>query len=395
MGRIIGGILLIVGTSIGSGMLALPVATAAGGFYHAALFLLLIWAVTMLAAFFLLEANLWFPPNANMISMAKKTLGRYGEVITWLSYCLLLYSLLSAYSAGGTDLLTQLLSAVHVHLPRWVNTLLFVWLLGGLVYGGVLIVDMVNRGLMAVKLLAYVGVVSLVMPSVDVSYLQGGHIQGLLPATLIVVTSFGYSVVIPTLRVYLNSDVKKLRAVIFIGSSVSLVCYLAWVFAVQGSIPATGEGGLVAISQSGEAASALTGALIRFVRSPMIATFAHVFASVCMTTSFLGVGLCLTDFMSDGLRLPRHRMGRIKAVLVTFLPPLLVVIFEPGLFMTGLAYAGIFCVVLLILMPALMVWRGRYIKGLPNTYRVFGGRALVVLELLLAVLLVVCGVVYF
>ena len=43
--KLIGGILLIVGTSIGAGMLALPVANAATGFPVSGLFLFFCWSV--------------------------------------------------------------------------------------------------------------------------------------------------------------------------------------------------------------------------------------------------------------------------------------------------------------------------------------------------------------
>ena len=95
--RLIGGILLIVGTSIGGGMLALPMAVAAGSYPHASFLFVSVWLLMMFSALFLLEVNLWFPDGANLISMARKTLGRSAEVITWLFYLLLLYTLLSAY----------------------------------------------------------------------------------------------------------------------------------------------------------------------------------------------------------------------------------------------------------------------------------------------------------
>lgn len=84
--RFIGGILLIVGTSIGGGMLALPVANAATGFWQSSLFLLICWAAMTLGALFILEANLYLPPGKHMVSMAASTLGGPGLLIAWLSY---------------------------------------------------------------------------------------------------------------------------------------------------------------------------------------------------------------------------------------------------------------------------------------------------------------------
>ncbi|MCL5271844.1 MAG: tryptophan/tyrosine permease, partial [Gammaproteobacteria bacterium] len=66
--RFIGGILLIVGTSIGGGMLALPVANAATGFWQSSIFLVICWAFMTLGAFFILEANLYLPKGKHMVS---------------------------------------------------------------------------------------------------------------------------------------------------------------------------------------------------------------------------------------------------------------------------------------------------------------------------------------
>src|SRR5258708_2432147 len=94
--KMIGGILLIVGTTIGGGMLALPIVMAQGGFWGAALLLFASWLVMTFSAFLILEVNLWMPMNSNIILMAKRTLGRWAEVIAWICYLLLFYCLLAA-----------------------------------------------------------------------------------------------------------------------------------------------------------------------------------------------------------------------------------------------------------------------------------------------------------
>ena len=58
--------------------------------------------------------------------------------------------------------------------------------------------------------------------------------------------------------------------------------------------------------------------------------------------------------------------------LLTFTPPLLVVIYYPGAYIQALNYAGIFCVILLLLLPALMTVYGR--KKFSPRYIVPGGK---------------------
>ena len=86
MGKIIGGVLLVAGTTIGAGMLALPVVTGLAGFYPSVALFLAYWLFLTFTAFLMLEVSLWLPPQANLISMARHTLGRWGEAVSWALY---------------------------------------------------------------------------------------------------------------------------------------------------------------------------------------------------------------------------------------------------------------------------------------------------------------------
>ena len=162
--KFIGGVLLIVGTSIGAGMLALPVANAATGFWPSSIFLLLCWTLMTFGAFYLLEVNLYLPPGKNMISMADATLGKPGLVVAWISYLFLLYALLSAYISGGADVLDGLLKNINIFVPAWKLILLFTLSFGLIVYGGIRQVDIINRYLMFAKLGIYLFLIFLIFP---------------------------------------------------------------------------------------------------------------------------------------------------------------------------------------------------------------------------------------
>jgi tyrosine-specific transport protein len=390
MNKIIGGILLIVGTSIGGGMLALPVATVAGGFWHGCLLMFACWSAMTFCAFLILEVNLWLPTNSNIISMAKSTLGTAGQAVAWIAYLLLHYSLLAAYLSGGADVLHGLLFKININIPMQLAALLVVLTLGSVVYRGISSVDYVNRGFMFIKLGAYILLVVLALPYVKFSLLPAGKVQYILSAVTVVITSFGYATVIPSLRAYFQGDVNKLRWVIVIGSLIPLLCYILWVFVIQANIPSSGSKGLLAIASSGREVSLLTSSLSSIINSHWVSGFANIFTSICVATAFLGVSLCLTDFLADGLKVEKRGWGQLGLHILTFLPPLTIVLFYPHAFIAGLSYAGIFCVVLLMLLPPLMAWSGRYHKKIAHGYQVTGGKfaLLITMALAIAVLLI-------
>src|SRR3990172_3097710 len=95
-GHVIGGSLLIAGTTIGVGMLALPIVTGPGGFLPSILVYLLCWAFMLCTGLLLLEVCTWMPPETNLISMAQRYLGKSGKVICWFVYLFLFETVMIA-----------------------------------------------------------------------------------------------------------------------------------------------------------------------------------------------------------------------------------------------------------------------------------------------------------
>jgi len=358
-GKLLGGILLVVGTTIGAGILALPVTTSASGFITSSLVLFTCWLLMSLCALIMLEVNLWFPEGSHYISMVRATMGVKSEIIAWLCMLMLLYALLSAYIAGGSDVLNHLLSLMHINWPPAVTAVLFAALLGWVVMSGTRWVDYTNRGLMSIKLISLVSLLVLMVPVVQVHYLQGGNPKTFPEALMVMLTAFGYSTIIPSLRTYFDSNVKAMRRVILWGSGIPLLCYIAWDLAILGTIPPTGPQGLQTILASGRVTSELLQAISSLINSQMITRLAGVFSSICVITSFLGVALSLKDFLADGVKIAPRGFGLVKLTVLTFLPPVLVVVFYPAAFILALNYAGLLCVILLVLFPILLAWRGQ------------------------------------
>ena len=370
--RFIGGLLLIIGTSIGGGMLALPAGNAAAGFWSATLFLILCWFLMTTGAFFILEVNLYLPRGKNMVSMAYATLGVPGLVITWIAYLVLLYTLLCAYISGGADVLTGIVSHLNIKLIDWQSIVLFTVIFGHIVSGGIKRVDIFNRLLMFVKLFLYIILVTLISPWIHCDYWQHGDVRAITGSLMLLITSFGFAIIVPNLREYFDDNIPQLKRVILLGSLIPLLCYIAWDAVIMGTIISSGPEGLEAIAQNPHTTSALASQLNHAIHSQTISILFNTFTSVCMLTAFLGVSLCLASFLSDGLKISTTGRQSLSLYALTFIPPLLLVIYKPGAYMKALNYAGYFCIILLLLLPALMSFKGR--KHYNSPFIVPGGR---------------------
>ncbi|MBI2792660.1 MAG: hypothetical protein HYX61_11945 [Gammaproteobacteria bacterium] len=382
--RVFGGAMLVSGTCIGAGMLALPVATAAGGFYPAAMTFIFCWFMMTASAFLMLEVSLWYPQDTNLITMAKSTLGGPGEILAWCSYVLFLYALMTAYTSGAAGILGKIIGKFGFD-ESW-GIWILVSIFSSIVYFGARSVDWANRIMMVGLIGAYVALVANVMPKVSHVMLSEGNPKYLWTTGPLLVTSFGFHLLIPSLKNYLSSNVKALRWSILLGSLLPLIVYLLWEVIVLGVIPVTGEKGLVAILHeehvSGkQAVIELTQLLSHLLDNQHINSLAGIFGLCAMLTSFIGVSLGLFDFFADGFHIPRTVRGKFLLAGLTFFPPVLIAIFYPT-FITALHYAGFFAAILLVIFPALMVWIGRYRLQIQAPYRVMGGKTLVITTLL-------------
>ncbi len=391
--KLIGGILLIVGTSLGGGMLALPIATAQLGFINAFIALVLCWAVMTASALLILEVNLWHSVNSNLITMAKTTLGTFGQIVAWTGYLSLLYALLAAYIAGGSDFLQHLLLTFHITVSTKISALLFTALLSLIVYKGLKSVDYINRGLMFSKLFTFSLLVLCIFPFISIDYLLTlGNTYSttvILGSITIIMTSFGFAVIVPSLRSYFRNDLPMLRNAILIGSLIPLFCYVVWEIAIMGVIPVQGNLSLAAMYHSSHASSNLIIALSHLLHNRLVNLLAKIFTSICFATSFLGVALSLFDFLSDGLKIEKKASNKLLLYAITFLPPLLIASHYPHVFMMALSYAGVLCTILLILLPAMMAWSGRYIKKCAAGYRLAGEKFLLISLITIALLIIV------
>lgn len=378
--RLLGAILLVSGTTIGAGMLALPVVTGFAGFIPATILFVFYWVFMTFTALLMLEVNLWMGEHTNLITMARHTLGNGGKFVSWVIYLFLLYTLTTAYIAGSGPIFLDFIQQVTGYtLPTWFGPFPLLLLFGLFVYQGARAVDYANRILMIGLAFTFVLMIIFLTPEVKSSLLTHTQWCSVWIAVSIVSTSFGFHIIIPTLTDYLKRDVVQIRKVILIGSAIPLVVYIIWNFLALGIIP-TEE--LTHGYQNGLDGATILSHLLGRSDLSLVARFFSLFAII---TSFLGVSLSLRDFLSDGLNIPKTHKGKAMLYLLTFVPPLLLALTDPRAFLDALEYAGAFGVVtLLAILPILMVWQGRYAQQRTGPFTTPGGKGALIVAMMIS-----------
>src|SRR5690242_13477534 len=142
-GSVFGGMLLVAGSCIGAGMLALPILTGLSGFLPSLSMMILAWVFMTFTGLLLIEVNGWFAGQVNLISMAQESLGAKGRLIAWISYLFLFYSLLVAYTAASGSVFSAILESIFaIHIPASAASIFFTVLFGYIVYLGTRPVDL-------------------------------------------------------------------------------------------------------------------------------------------------------------------------------------------------------------------------------------------------------------
>lgn len=373
----IGGVLLIAGTTLGVGMLAFPTVTAFGGFFPATILFIAIWLVMLFSSFLFLDANLSIQGQTNMISMAQKRLGIWGKVLSWVIYLLLLYSLTAAYIAGATPLFTEAIeSFIKGSVPKWLPPFFLPLIFGWFIYSGTRGVDLINRLFMIGLIVSYVLLVFFVPGEVSAQRLEHVDFPAIGFAIPVVITAFGYHIIIPSLVTYMQRDRKILRKTILVGSIIPILVYLLWQILVLGAVP------LNMLTDAYLAGESATQPLSQILQSPFVKLSAKLFAFFAIVTSFVGVTLSLSDFLTDGFKIKRTHAGRVLAILLTFIPPLFFVYTYPRGFYLALQYAGAFVAILLVFLPAAMVWKHK-------NYQTAAKKFLLITVILIAIAIVV------
>jgi len=353
-GKFFGGVLLVAGTTIGVGMLGLPVVTGFTGLIPSVILFLIIWMFMMFTGIFFVEINCSMKGQVNLVTMAEKTLGPWGRALSWVAYLLLLYSLMSAYIAASAPLFVQAFDGLFgLALPMWISKFLLPLFFGGFIYLGTRGVDLVNRVMMFFLVCAYILLVVTVPEHIAIENLTRVDWKPFVYAAPVIITAFGYHIIIPSLTTYLDHDKKALMGVVVVGSIIALIVNLVWQVLVLGVVPLIGSDGLATAWLDG---SPSTGPLAAAVHSPMIATGAYFFSFFAIITSFLGVALSLADFLTDGLKIKKTWEGRLMAICLTFIPPLVFVFSYQRGFLLALEYAGAFVAILLVFLPTAMMW---------------------------------------
>ncbi len=386
--KILGSALMIAGTTIGAGMLAMPLTSAGIGFGATVLLLFGLWLLLTYTGLLFMEVYQTAKrPDVGVASLAEQYFGMPGRVLTTGSLLILLYALLAAYITGGGSLLSGLMpefSDANVKLK--VSIVLFTVILGIFVIVGIKGVDGLTRLLFIGKIAAFLFVLAMMFPNVQMKNLMATPIDNklILAAVPIFFTSFGFHVIMASINTYLDADIRRIRIAILIGTAIPLGAYLLWQLATHGVLS---QSEFIQILQQDPTLNGLVKATREITGSAILGEVVRLFSALALITSFLGVALGIVECVGDLLKRVRLPANRLLLAPLTFVPPLMFALFYPNGFIAALGYAGLLFAFYGLLLPIGLAWRARKLyPELP--YRVAGGNVALILAFVAGIIII-------
>lgn len=369
IGRSLGAIMLVAGTSIGGGMIALPMSLASVGLIPGLAIMVGVWAVAYYSALINLELNVRAGKGLALGAMGRYFSGPSMELLGNFSLWVLTFSLLAVYLLGGSSIVKE--TMLEMDTPFSPDFLIRA---GALILLGILclplrLVDYVNRvlfvALIGAILVLTVGLAARALMLNDLPWFESGisSWRALGAVVLVVFTSFGFQVIFHTIAAYCDFKASVLKRVFFWGSLIPALVYILWVFGVLGMIHHTRPTFYREMVMGSDNAGRLVKELSAISQWKGMHYLVGWVSFLAIVTSAIGVGIGLLQSLKQagegllGKNWAPASVRKISAAVLAVGIPYVWIFYISRTFLKVLGFAGIILALVALLIPGYLLYR--------------------------------------
>ncbi|MFV9927059.1 MAG: amino acid permease [Candidatus Midichloria sp.] len=358
MNRTIGGVCLIAGTAIGSGMLALPIILASFGIFYSIILILTIWLLTYYTSLVSIELSLQAGQGLALGRLGRLYSGKGAELLGILGIKVISYSLLAVFIYGISSAIQKMLIDFGIEFNFKVIALLSTCSVIGMLSLSMGLIDRINR-MLFYALLFSVGIIifgllivmdwsTIPINMSDIAF------KDLRLAVPILFTSFGYQTIFATLVRYCQQDSSKLKKACFWGSFIPTITYILWFVVILVVINNYDPHFYSLMTNSSVDVGSMILKLSQIANITYMQVVIWCLSILAIFTSLAGVGMGLMNSWEDILN--KGRIGisfavKVKSLLLAFIPSLFIALIVPNAFIKMLSFAGMMLVIIAVLLP--------------------------------------------
>ena len=347
--------ILVAGTTVGAGVLALPEVAAPSGIIPSVIALIITWGFMASTGLLYSEvaSNLRRSEGAGMsfgvLSMIDKTLGRPVGAVAGAFYLFIHYTILTAYISEAGNVINDTLSVQEIGAP------LFALSSGAvLLFGSEAILENINGLSLGIILASFFALALIGGRLFDLEYALSTQNYSVVTSALpIMLLALVYHNVVPVITQQLNYDKSKIEKAIIIGTAVPLFMFIVWIVVILGIKPdltsiVVGDGRLDPVAVLRDTSS-----------NPFIPPLVQTFSLFAISTSFTGFVLGLDNFFRD--LFPSRKSQDFGLYALCIVPPLLIsTTGASDMFIELLDSAGSYGITVLFgAIPAIMAFKMR------------------------------------
>jgi tyrosine-specific transport protein len=360
----IGAIMLVAGTAIGSGMLALPITLAKLGIIPAILLMIFTSLITYYSALINLELHLQSDSEQifSLGKLARHFSGPKAEMVGSISITLLSISLLAAFIYAGSSVTGKLIyywtdeayTSGSVIFFYSFYTIIILML-------PIIFVDYINRLMFLGLIWVTFSIISKLGISIDWNMVPKSSVSADIllwsSALPVVFTSFGFQGSIPSIVDYCGKNKKNLKTIFFWGSLLPVIVYLSWTIVVLLVIYQKNPEFYTKMTLNHVEVSDLIQQLSLVSDLASVKLISWWISFFAILTSVIGVGIGLVSSLEQQLKEPMSTRNQslFTYPLIAVVPAAIIAYKVPNAFITVLGFAGMLLAIIAILLPVFLL----------------------------------------
>nr|BET44580.1 MAG: tryptophan permease [Candidatus Aschnera chinzeii] len=384
--------MMIAGTTIGYGIVAMPIITSGVWFFNSVIFLIYTWFCMLISGLMITESYLnddSVPNNGNTI---KNLLSNNWNIIYNTSIIILLYSLIYTYIDIGTKIFES-----YIHHATLFNhnliKLLFSISIGIIILLSTKIIERISVILIIIMIITFIISIHNLINTVSYNIItNSNHIHAKYYPYIFItlpylVTSFGYHTIIPIIVAEYRNNNKLIYYSLLLGTGISLIFYILWEYVIHGNIPRI-------VFKTHTLDCSNINCLInylthKYIHSNNIEHIINIFLLATIISSLIGVSIGLSNFIINFINYNSYNNRRIQSILLTTVPPMILNVLIPNKYLINIMeITGIYASICTIIIPALLLQASR--KKYPNNKQILpGGKILIYFILSYGILIII------
>lgn len=289
---------ILIGTTIGAGILALPYTIQKAGFLTGLLTIIIVGLIVFAINTMIGKVTIYTKGLHELTGYAEIYLGKQGKALMALSMIFGIYGALIAYLIGEGDTLSAIFGG-----PPFIYSLIFFLVASYIVFKGIKSVALSESYMVPIVVAVIILMFIFSYQSIDTQNLQNFSLKNIFLPYGAILFAFLGTAAIPELREKVGNNKKILTRAIFIGFLIPVIVYVIFTISTIGVL--------------GKNTTQIATIGLGEVLGYKMVLLGNLFAIFAMATSFIALALAIKEMYEYDYKL-NPNISFILAVLVPF-----------------------------------------------------------------------------